>query len=131
VEKLHSFTMTSLIVGLVVILPATIPVTVFLWLYTVITNRVTSLSAFSRMFSEYNELIANVIDISLVIVACFLVGVLVHIRPGEFLSRLIENRVLKAVPNMFHDQVERAAGFRQAGWVFVLVRGDGTGLRQR
>ena len=53
-EKLRSFIKTSLIGGLVVILPVTILVTVILWLYTLITNWIAPLSTFLRTYSEYN-----------------------------------------------------------------------------
>jgi uncharacterized membrane protein len=114
VKKLRSFIKTSLIGGLVVILPVTILVTVFLWLYTLITAWIAPLSTFLRTYSEYNELIANFIAISLVIAACFFVGVLVRTRLGGFLFRFIENRVLKVVPgySMIKETVLQVFGSR-------------------
>ena len=114
-KKLRSFIKTSLIGGLVVILPVTILVTVFLWLYTLITNWIAPLSTFLRTYSEYNELIANFIAISLVIAACFFcrracahpswrIPVQVHREPGS-----------EGGTRVFHDQGDRAAGFRQPG----------------
>lgn len=113
-KKLRSFIKTSLIGGLVVILPVTILVTVFLWLYTLITAWIAPLSTFLRTYSEYNELIANFIAISLVIAACFFVGVLVRTRLGGFLFRFIENRVLKVVPgySMIKETVLQVFGSR-------------------
>ena len=113
-EKLRSFIKTSLIGGLVVILPVTILVTVILWLYTLITNWIAPLSTFLRTYSEYNELIANFIAISLVIAACFFVGVLVRTRLGGFLFRFLENRVLKVVPgySMIKETVLQVFGSR-------------------
>mgnify|MGYP001817180898 FL=1 len=113
-KKLRSFIKTSLIGGLVVILPVTILVTVFLWLYTLITAWIAPLSTFLRTYSEYNELIANFIAISLVIAACFFVGVLVRTRLGGFLFRFIENRVLEVVPgySMIKETVLQVFGSR-------------------
>jgi uncharacterized membrane protein len=114
-ERLRSFIKTSLIGGLVVILPVTILVTVFLWLYKLITAWIAPLSAFLRAYSEYNQLIANFIAISLVVAACFFVGVLVRTRLGGFLFRVIENRILKIVPgySMIKETVLQVFGSRE------------------
>ncbi|MEN8106455.1 MAG: DUF502 domain-containing protein [Pseudomonadota bacterium] len=97
-KKLRSFIQTSLIGGLVVILPVTILVTVSLWLYKLITGWILPLSNFLRNYSQYNELITNIVAISLVIAACFFVGVLVRTRFGGFMFRFIENRIFKLAP---------------------------------
>ena len=114
-NRLRSFLKTSLIGGLVVILPVTILVTVFLWLYRLITNWIAPLSGFFRSYSEYNELIANVIAISLVVAACFFVGVLVRTRLGGFLFRIVEQRILKVVPgySMIKETVLQVFGSRE------------------
>lgn len=97
-KRLRSFLKTSLLGGLVVILPATILVTVSLWLFGLIANWIQPLSDTLRSYSEYNELIADFIAISLIVFICFFVGVLVRTRLGGFLFRTIENRILQLVP---------------------------------
>lgn len=97
-KRLRGFLKTSLLGGLVVILPATILVTVSLWLFGLITNWIKPLSDILRSYSEYNELIADFVAISLIIFVCFFVGVLVRTRLGGFLFRTIENRILQLVP---------------------------------
>ena len=76
---------TSVLGGLVVILPVTILVSVTLWLFKLITSWIQPLSAMLRSYSEYNELIADITAISQIILACFFVGVLVRTRLGGFL----------------------------------------------
>jgi uncharacterized membrane protein len=97
-KRLRSFLKTSLLGGLVVILPATILVSVSLWLFGLITNWIKPLSDTLRSYSEYNDLIADFIAISLIIISCFFVGVLVRTRLGGFLFRTIENRILQLMP---------------------------------
>jgi uncharacterized membrane protein len=97
-KRLRSFLKTSLLGGLVVILPATILVSVSLWLFGLITNWIKPLSDTLRSYSEYNELITDLFAISLIIFACFFVGVLVRTRLGGYLFRTIENRILKLMP---------------------------------
>ena len=115
-KRLRSFLKTSLLGGLVVILPVTILVSVSLWLFGLITNWIQPLSDALRSYSEYNELIADFIAISLIIITCFFVGVLVRTRLGGFLFRTIENRTLKLVPgySMIKDTVLQIFGNRDA-----------------
>ncbi|MFV1973548.1 MAG: DUF502 domain-containing protein [Thiohalobacterales bacterium] len=97
-KRLRSFLKTSLIGGLVVILPVTILVSVSLWLFGLITNWIKPLSDALRSYSEYNELITDLFAIFLIVFTCFFVGVLVRTRLGGFLFRTIENRILKLIP---------------------------------
>ena len=114
-KRLRSFLKTSLLGGLVVILPVTILVSVSLWLFGLITNWVQPLSDALRSYSEYNELITDFIAISLIIFTCFFVGVLVRTRIRDVLFRTIENRILKLVPgySMIKETVLQIFGNRE------------------
>jgi len=113
-KRLRSFLKTSLLGGLVVILPATILVSVSLWLFGLITNWIKPLSDVLRSYSEYSELISDFIVISLIIFTCFFVGVLVRTRLGGFLFRTIEHRILKLMPgySMIKETVLQVFGNR-------------------
>lgn len=97
-KRLRSFLKTSVLGGLVVILPVTILVSLSLWLFGLITRWIRPFSDVLRSYSEYNELITDFVAISLIILSCFLVGVLVRTRLGGFLYRLVENGILKRIP---------------------------------
>lgn len=113
-KRLRSFLKTSLLGGLVVILPATILVSVSLWLFGLITNWIKPLSDTLRSYSEYSELISDFIGITLIVITCFFVGVLVRTRLGGFLFRTIENRILKLMPgySMIKETVLQVFGNR-------------------
>jgi uncharacterized membrane protein len=114
-QRLRSFLKTSLLGGLVVILPVTILVSVSLWLFRLITNWVQPLSHALRSYSEYNELITDFISISLIVFTCFFVGVLVRTRLGYYLFHTIENRILKLMPgySMIKETVLQIFGNRE------------------
>lgn len=97
-ERFKGFLKTSLLGGLVVILPATILVTVSIWLFQLITDWIQPLTNLLRSYSAYNELIADLIALAFIIGICFFVGVLVRTRLGGFLFRAIENRIFKLAP---------------------------------
>ena len=97
-DKLRSFLKTSLLGGVVVILPIAILVSVTLWLFNLISGLIEPLTRFLIKDSQLNEYIAEFIVISLILAACFFVGVLVRTRLGGFLYRVIESRILKLAP---------------------------------
>jgi uncharacterized membrane protein len=96
--KLKSFLMTSLLGGVVVILPVAILASVTIWIFRLVTGLIEPLTRLLIKDSQVNEYAADFIVIILIMVACFFVGVLVRTRLGEFFYRLIENRILKLAP---------------------------------
>ena len=97
-DKLKSFLKTSLLGGVVVILPIAILVSVTLWLFNLVSGLIEPLTLFLIKDSQLNEYIAEIFVIILIIAACFFVGVLVRTRLGGFLYRVIESRILKLAP---------------------------------
>jgi uncharacterized membrane protein len=96
--KLKSFLLTSLLGGVVVILPVAILASVTLWIFRLVTGLIEPLTRFLIKDSQVNEYAADYIVIILILVACFFVGALVRTRLGGFFYRLVENRILKLAP---------------------------------
>ncbi len=97
-DRLKSFLKTSLLGGVVVILPVAILVSVTLWVFRLVTGLIEPLTRILIKDSQVNEFAADFIVIVLILAACFSVGVLVRTRLGSYLYRLIENRILKLAP---------------------------------
>ncbi len=96
--RLKSFLMTSLLGGVLVILPVAILVSVTLWIFRLITGLIEPLTRLLIKDSQVNVFAADFIVIILILAACFFVGVLVRTRLGAFFYRLIENRILRLAP---------------------------------
>jgi len=114
-DRLRSFLRTSLLGGVVVILPVTILLSLFVWIFNLVTGLIDPLTQFLAKDSQLNEYIADYIVIALIIAACFFVGVLVETRLGGFLYRMIENRILKLAPgySMIKETVLQIFGTKQ------------------
>jgi len=93
-EKLKNFLKTSLLGGVVVILPVAIPVSVTLWLFDLVTGPIEPLTRLLISDSQINEKAAEILGIILILLACFFVGVLVRTQLGDFLYP----RILKLAP---------------------------------
>jgi uncharacterized membrane protein len=97
-ERLKHFLRTSLLGGVVVILPVAILVSVTLWIFDLVTGIIQPLTRLLISDSQLNEIAAEILVIVLILMVCFFVGVLVRTRLGGFLYRFIETRILKLAP---------------------------------
>ncbi|HUT40428.1 MAG TPA: DUF502 domain-containing protein [Gammaproteobacteria bacterium] len=113
--KLKSFLKTSLLGGVVVILPVAILAAVSLWVFNLVTGLIEPLTRLLIKDSQLNEYAAEVIVIILIVVSCFFVGVLVRTRLGSFFYRVIETRILQLAPgySMIKDTVLQIFGSRK------------------
>ena len=100
-DKFRAFLKTSLIGGFVVILPVAITVFLFTWLFGLVTSLIKPLTEFVMKFmgiSMYQRLLADVMVISTIILACFVLGAFVRTRLGTYLHRVFEEKILKVAP---------------------------------
>lgn len=100
-KKLNEFIKTSIIGGLVVVLPIAILIFLFKWLFGLVTTIIKPLTNIIMKItvqSRIQELLADITAISVIILACFTVGVFVRTKVGTYLYHNIENRILRAAP---------------------------------
>ena len=97
-DKLKHFLKTSLLGGLVVILPVAILVSVSVWIFDLIASWIQPLTRIVIKDTQTNEFIAETFVIILIVAACFFVGVLVRTRLGGFFYNQVETRILRLAP---------------------------------
>ncbi len=114
-EKLNNFLKTSLLGGVVVILPVAILASVSAWVFQLISGFIAPLTRLLIKDSQLNVFAADVVVIVLIVAACFSVGVLVRTRLGGFLYRQLETRILKLAPgySMIKQTVMQLFGNRK------------------
>ena len=114
-KKLKSFLKTSLLGGVVVILPVAILISVSLWIFRLVTGLIEPLTRLLIKDSQLNEYVAEIFVIILIVASCFFVGALVRTRLGDFFYRLIETRILKLAPgySMIKETVLQIFGNRE------------------
>ncbi|MGA1848963.1 MAG: DUF502 domain-containing protein [Thermoplasmatota archaeon] len=96
--KFKKFLWTTLIGGLGVLLPLVILGWAFYWLYTVIVNMVRPLSEPISDLIGLDLPIVDIIVLGSIFGACFLLGLLIRTRIGNFFHRQVENNFLKKIP---------------------------------
>lgn len=100
-KRLNEFIKTSLIGGIVVVLPVAILIFLFKWLFALVTDIIqplTDLIIKITVRSRVQELLADITALSVIIISCFVIGVIVKTKVGTFVYHNIENRILRAAP---------------------------------
>ena len=97
-DKIKSFIMTSLLGGVIVILPVAILVAVFGWVFSFTTNLIQPFTDLVVANSDLKEIIADTLVLFVIFVVCFFVGLIVRTRFGKFIYHMIENHLLKIAP---------------------------------
>jgi len=97
-RKFRLFVQTTLLGGLVVTLPLAILFFVGRWIVRVIGSTIEPLTPL--LGPEYNRyaLLAHLIVLALILLVCFLIGLVVRTQVGGLLYGILERRVLKIAP---------------------------------
>ena len=97
-KGVKKFALTTLLGGLVVVMPAVILTMVFLWLFNLIMDLVQPLADLVSLGTNITGILASIIAISLILSGCFLVGLFVKTRIGKFLHEFVEREVFTRIP---------------------------------
>jgi uncharacterized membrane protein len=123
-ERFKSFFKTSLIGGITVILPMFIFVMVTKWLFGWVTDIIRPLTSLVVTQSHISKFIADALILALIIIGCFVIGVIVKTKVGQFIHTSFEKRILKMAPgySIIKETVMQLIGKRFPFSDVVLVR---------
>jgi len=123
-DKLQNFIRTSLIGGLIVVLPVAILLFTFTWLFQVTTNIIQPLTdLFMKKSFSQAEIIADILVIILIILTCFVIGVLIKTAFGRFLHETLEQNFLRPLPgySLVKETVVQFIGNNQSPFSSVAL----------
>ncbi|MCK5179861.1 MAG: DUF502 domain-containing protein [Candidatus Omnitrophica bacterium] len=111
-SKIKSFIMTSLIGGVIVVLPTAILVAVFGWVFSFVTNLIQPLTNLLMEKSDLRGVIADLLVLAIILTVCFIIGVVIRTRFGKFIYSTLETRLLKVAPgyNLIKETVLQILG---------------------
>jgi len=110
---MKNFLKTSLLGGLVVILPIAILGFFFKWFFRIITDLIQPLTNFASKIYPLPEVLADLIVLLIILLTCFLVGVVVRTKVGDFLHRRFDLALQQLAP-----------GYRMIKEVVVQIFGN-------
>ncbi len=123
--KIKNFLKATLLGGVMVILPVVLTFFLLRWFITLITGLI---NPFTRLLVEQSHIQENIADflvIVIIILICFLVGMLIKTRLGIFIHGQVEKRILKIAPgySLFRETAKQFLGQKRAPFSSVaLVR---------
>ena len=127
-QRTKNFLKTTLIGGVIVILPITILIFAFRWLFGVVSSGVNPLTdlvvrTIPLLSNRYDELIATLIVIFVILGGCFLVGLFIRTRLGQMLYSSLEGGLLSRAPGykMVKETVNQFFGRKQSPFSSVAL----------
>jgi uncharacterized membrane protein len=123
-RKLKSFFKTSLLGGLIVLLPVGIIASVFLWAFGLVKGWIQPLTDYVMDKSDdMKELAAIAVVLGIIIGVCFLVGMIIRTQIGRFIHTKLEDHILKVAPgyNMIKETVLQFLGNKPSPFSSVAL----------
>lgn len=126
-KRTKTFFKTTLLGGFIVILPTIILVFAFKWLFGIVGTAIQPLTDLVVNHIDlpdlYNEWIATLIVLSVIVMGCFLVGLFVRTRLGQMLYTALENSVLSKAPGyrMVKETVNQFLGKKESPFASVAL----------
>lgn len=97
-DKLKEFLKSTLIGGLLVVLPLGIFIAALVWVFRLVEKIIAPLTKLVIQQGLAQKYVADILVIALIITGCFVIGVLVRTRLGKWLYGTVETRFLKKAP---------------------------------
>lgn len=128
-RRVKTFFKTTIIGGVIVILPAIILGMAFKWLFSKVREGIKPLTDLVieqlALPESYEEVIAILIVLAVIVLACFLLGLFVRTRIGRWTYNAFENSLLSKAPGykMVKETVNQFLGKKESPFSSVaLVR---------
>lgn len=111
-QRLKKFIKTTILGGVVVLLPILLTVLLLRWLFNFITRFIHPLTKMMVDTAKLQEYLADVLVVLIIIFICFLVGLTARTRLGRYIHKVIERRILKVMPGycLFRNTVKQFLG---------------------
>ncbi|MEH6471977.1 MAG: DUF502 domain-containing protein [Halopseudomonas sp.] len=97
-KQVKSFILLTLLGGVAVVLPVVILVLLFRWLFGMTRDLIAPLTAMVTARTDYNEMLAALLVVTIILGGCFLIGLLVKTGLGAWLHGKLDRVLSRLVP---------------------------------
>ena len=111
-KKIKNFFKTTVLGGLIVVLPVILTAFLLKWLFNLIIGLINPLTSLVVENSNIQKYLADILVIIIIVGACFLIGLFVKTRLGRYIYVLFEKRILKMAPgySLFKETIKQFIG---------------------
>ncbi|UCH95861.1 MAG: DUF502 domain-containing protein [Candidatus Aminicenantes bacterium] len=122
-KRIKRFLQTTILGGVIVILPVVLTFFFLRWLFRFITGLIEPITRMLMEQSQLQKYIADILVIVIIVLICFLIGLIVKTRFGRFLHQTLENRILEIAPgyNLFKETIKQLLGRKRAPFSTVAL----------
>lgn len=111
-NRFKRFVKTTSLGGVIVVLPMVLTFFFLRWLFRLITGIIEPMTRLVVEQSRLQKTIADMLVIIVIVMICFIIGLMVKTRLGNFLYRVVEKRILKVAPGytLFKETIKQLLG---------------------
>jgi uncharacterized membrane protein len=122
-KKFKAFVMTTILGGIVVILPAAILLFIFQWLFGMVLNGIRPMTETLVKESNFGVALATIIVLGVIVGTCFLLGLLIKTKLGKLIHKTIEKAILHRFPGytLLRETVEQLLGGKKSPFSTVAL----------
>lgn len=122
-KKIKAFLKTTILGGLIVILPVLLTVFFIRWAINVITGMIKPVTVMFVDNFHLQKTIADILVIFIIVLVCFIIGLIVKTKMGKFIYRFVEKRILKVAPgySLFKETIKQFLGQEKAPFSSVAL----------
>ena len=122
-NRIKEFIKSTVVGGLLVVLPLAIFVFALTWVFGMVSNAISPLAEVVMAKSPLHGVVVDVIVIVLLVAVCFAIGALVRTRFGKWLYATIEARLLLKVPgySLIKETVSQFLGNKESPFSSVAL----------
>jgi uncharacterized membrane protein len=111
-KRLQRFISTTLLGGVIVILPVLLTFLFLRWVYRLLTDLISPITQMMVEKSGMHMYFAILLAAAVIVLICFLIGLFMKTRVGSFIHDTIENGILKIAPgySLFKETIKHLIG---------------------
>lgn len=109
IKRFKCFMRTTILGGVTVVLPVVLTFFFLRWLFNFITGIIEPLTRMVVEKSKLQQTIADFLVIVIIILICFIIGLMIKTRFGHFIYGVLEKRILKIAPgySLFKETIKQ------------------------
>jgi uncharacterized membrane protein len=122
-KRIKRFLKTTILGGVIVILPIALTFFFLRWVFNFATGLIEPVTRMLMEQSKMQKFVADIIVIAVIVLICFLIGLVVKTRFGRFLYITVEDKILEIAPgyNLFKETIKQILGRDRAPFSTVAL----------
>ncbi len=122
-KRIKEFFKTTILGGVIVLLPVLLTLLFLRWALNLVVDLIHPITEFCLKVFPIDKTVANILVIFLIVVTCFITGLIVKTKIGSFFYNFAEKRILKIAPgySIFREVIKQFLGQERAPFSQVCL----------